>query len=442
MLHDLSDPVHSVVRVENGEVTGRAVGQGLRHLVPNLLRMPRTDDGGLSSESPNLLPVYWLRSRGRLIRALSLLIRDDAGEVVGVLCINQDVTNVSAAAGQLQALLALLPPGEASILPEASASADALASEHAAAQLASAVSRNTEAKDLQKDSDIELEGSVLKTVYAMPTLSFKDRGAATLVAHMKAIGVKSCVQDSSGNAGNAVAAYCARAGIQCEIYVPEGTSPKKITMIEAHGAKVHVIPGSRDHCADVCRARVREEGIYYANHVVNPFFYEGMKAYIYEVYEELGRIPEHVVLPVGNGTLFIGAVKALEHLLESGAIDHFPKIVALQSEYCDPLLKARELGLDAPVSIDVKPTIAEGIAIGKPLRGSELLEMMKKHDITVVAAPEDKILAARAKIARAGLYIEHTTAANFAAWDHYCELYGPSTDVLITLCGAGIKSDH
>lgn len=135
--------------------------------MPNLLRMPRTDDGGLSSESPNLLPVYWLRSRGRLIRALSLLIRDDAGEVVGVLCINQDVTNVSAAAGQLQALLALLPPGEASILPEASASADALASEHAAAQLASAVSRNTEAKDLQKDSDIELEGSVLKTVYAM-----------------------------------------------------------------------------------------------------------------------------------------------------------------------------------------------------------------------------------------------------------------------------------
>lgn len=69
----------------------RAVGQGLRHLVPSLLRMSRTDDGALSSESPNLLPVYWLRSRGRLIRALSLLIRDDAGEVVGVLCINQDV---------------------------------------------------------------------------------------------------------------------------------------------------------------------------------------------------------------------------------------------------------------------------------------------------------------------------------------------------------------
>ena len=290
---------------------------------------------------------------------------------------------------------------------------------------------------------VEVEpGIFVKVDYAMPTLSFKDRGAATLVAHMKAIGVEKCVQDSSGNAGNSVAAYCARAGIACEIYVPEGTSPKKITMIEAHGAKVYVVPGARDHCADVCRARVKEEGVYYANHVVNPFFYEGMKTYIYEAFEELGRIPEHVVVPVGNGTLFIGAVKALEHLHRSGAIDHFPKIVALQSEYCDPLFKARQGGLDNPAEVEVKPTIAEGIAIGKPLRGREILVMMKKHDIAVVTAPEEKILAARAKMAKKGFYIEHTTAANFAAWDRYCELYGPASDVLITLCGAGIKSDH
>ena len=114
---------------------------------------------------------------------------------------------------------------------------------------------------------------LFKMDYMMPTLSFKDRGAATLVAHMKAIGVKSCVQDSSGNAGNAVAAYAARAGIKCEIFVPEGTSPSKIRMIESHGAKVNVVPGTRDHCADVCRAKVCDEGAYYANHVYNPFFY-------------------------------------------------------------------------------------------------------------------------------------------------------------------------
>ena len=291
---------------------------------------------------------------------------------------------------------------------------------------------------------VQLEpGMYVKVDYMMPTLSFKDRGAAALVAHMKAIGVKTCVQDSSGNAGNAVAAYCARAGIACEIYVPEGTSPKKITMIEAHGAKAHVIPGTRDHCADVCRARVREDGVYYANHVANPFFYEGTKTYIYEIFEQLSRIPDHVVVPVGNGTLFIGAVKALEHLYNSGAIKTFPQIVALQSELCQPLKSAVDKGLDhADTTVTVSPTIAEGISIGKPLRDREILAMVKKHNIHVISAPEDKILEARAAMAKKGYYIEHTTAANFAAWDAYKKAFNPKGDVVITLCGAGIKSDH
>ncbi|EHM51118.1 hypothetical protein HMPREF9080_02678 [Cardiobacterium valvarum F0432] len=82
---------------------------------------------------------------------------------------------------------------------------------------------------------------LLRMDYFMSTLSFKDRGAAVLVAHCKSIGVEKVVQDSSGNAGNSVAAYCARAGIACEIFVPEGTSSKKINMIEAHGAIANVL---------------------------------------------------------------------------------------------------------------------------------------------------------------------------------------------------------
>ena len=290
---------------------------------------------------------------------------------------------------------------------------------------------------------IEFEPGVLfKMDYFMPTLSFKDRGAATLVSHMAAIGVKSCVQDSSGNGGNAVAAYCARAGIACDIYVPEGTSPKKITMIEAHGAKVHVIEGSRDHCADVCREQVFKNGAYYANHVYNPYFYEGMKAYIYETLEQLGRIPANILVPLGNGTLFLGTVKALEHLERSGAIKSFPNVIAIQGENCDPFYQAVEQGLDHPAEIEVKPTIAEGIAIGKPMRGREIMAMIKRHNIKVVTAPEDKILACRARIARRGIFCEHTTAANLAAYEHYCELYGPTPDVLMPMCGAGIKSEH
>ncbi len=290
---------------------------------------------------------------------------------------------------------------------------------------------------------IKLDDDVMiKMDYMMPTLSFKDRGAATLVSHMLAIGVEACVQDSSGNAGNAVAAYAARAGIKCEIFVPEGTSPSKIRMIESHGAVAHVVPGTRDHCAEVCRAKVRDEGAYYANHVCNPFFYEGMKAYVYEILEQLGRIPEHIVIPVGNGTLYLGAVFALEHLLASGAIDHFPQIIALQSERCDPLFKAVEGHADAPAKVAPQPTMAEGIAIGVPMRGRQILELAYKHDIRFVTAPEEKILEARAYIASKGVYCEHTTAANYAAYRRFCELYGSAPDALSTMCGAGIKSDH
>lgn len=283
---------------------------------------------------------------------------------------------------------------------------------------------------------------MLKMDYFMPTLSFKDRGAAVLIAHCKAIGVDSVVQDSSGNAGNSVAAYCGRVGIACEIFVPEGTSHKKIDMIRAHGAHVNIVPGSRDHCADVCRARVIEEGKYYANHVYNPFFYEGTKTYIYEVYEQLHRIPENIFIPVGNGTLFLGAVLALEHLLKSSVIGKMPNIIAVQSESCAPIAIAAERGLHAAADVTPAPTLAEGIAIGKPMRGAEILEKIYEYDMKVVMIPEKEILPARAELARRGVYCEHTTAGNYAAYKKYCAAYGRTPDSLITMCGAGLKSDH
>ncbi|MBQ7491794.1 MAG: threonine synthase [Clostridia bacterium] len=290
---------------------------------------------------------------------------------------------------------------------------------------------------------VRLDGNVLlKMDYFMPTLSFKDRGAAVLIAHCKSIGVEKVVQDSSGNAGNSVAAYCARAGIGCEIFVPEGTSPKKIDMIRAHGATCTVVPGTRDHCADVCREKAEREGLYYANHVYNPFFYEGTKTYLYEVYEQLGRLPRNLVIPVGNGTLFLGVMRALDELIAAGLVDKAPQIIALQTETCDPLLRAWERGGTAPAEIEPRPTMAEGIAIGKPMRGGEILAYARKYGVRFVHAPEDKILRAREMLAQKGVYCEHTTAANYAAYLNYCRLYGDTPDTLITMCGAGLKSDH
>lgn len=286
------------------------------------------------------------------------------------------------------------------------------------------------------------EDVMLKMDYFMPTLSFKDRGAAMLIAHCKSIGVKSVVQDSSGNAGNSVAAYCAKAGIECEIFVPEGTSPKKIDMIKAHGSKVNIVPGSRDNCADVCRKKVDTDSAYYASHVYNPFFYEGTKTYIYEVFEQLNRIPANIFVPLGNGTLFIGIVKGLEELVRSGLIEKMPNILAIQSQNCNPFVKAVEKGLKLPALVNPKQTLAEGIAIGKPMRGEEILEYIYKYNIQVITAPEDKILEARELLATKGIYCEHTTAANYAAYLDYCKMNGKTTDCLIPMCGAGLKSDH
>jgi threonine synthase len=286
------------------------------------------------------------------------------------------------------------------------------------------------------------EDILLKMDYCMPTLSFKDRGAAVLIAHCKEIGIEAVVQDSSGNAGNSVAAYCAKAGIDCEIFVPEGTSDKKIAMIKAHGARVNIIPGSRDNCANACRARVDADGKYYASHVYNPYFYEGTKTYLYEVYEQLGRIPQNLFIPLGNGTLFIGVVRALEHLLESGIISAMPNVLAVQSERCDPFARAVSAGLKQPAGVAPMPTMAEGIAIGVPMRGEEILASIYQYNFQVITAPEARILEARARLAEKGIYCEHTTAATYAAQMQYTEMHGRLRDCLIPMCGAGLKSDH
>ncbi|MBM7562834.1 pyridoxal-phosphate dependent enzyme [Fusibacter tunisiensis] len=283
------------------------------------------------------------------------------------------------------------------------------------------------------------EAVMLKMDYFMPTLSFKDRGAAMLISHCKSIGIDSVVQDSSGNAGNSVAAYCAKAGISCEIFVPEGTSVKKIDMIKVNGAKATIVQGSRDYCADVCRKKVEEDSIYYANHVYNPFFYEGTKTYIYEVYEQLNRIPSNLIVPIGNGTLFIGILKGLEELLRSGAIEKMPQIIGVQSQNCNPLVKALASHNKFPVPVTPTHTLAEGIAIGRPMRGEEILAYVYQYDIDLISVSEDGILEAREKLSRKGIYCEPTTAANYAAYLKYSEINGKLLDCLIPMCGSGLK---
>lgn len=282
------------------------------------------------------------------------------------------------------------------------------------------------------------KGLWFKLDYAMPTLSFKDRGAAVLIWLCKSIGIKKVLQDSSGNAGNSIAAYCARAGIGCEIFVPKGTSVSKINMIVAHGATCTVFDGNRDETADACREKVRKEGLYYANHVYNPMFYQGTKTFIYEIFEQLGRIPDNLFIPVGNGTLLLGCQLALNELFAAGLIAGLPHLYIVQSEYCAPLLNA----ISGPCEVTPKPTYAEGIAIGKPMRGAEILSAGGySGQRLVITVPEKDILPIREELSRNGFHVEHTTAATYAAYRAYEKTHPIHGDSLIPLCGAGLKSE-
>lgn len=282
-----------------------------------------------------------------------------------------------------------------------------------------------------------------KCDYYMPTLSFKDRGAATLIAMAKKLGVKHVVADSSGNAGTAIAAYAARAGIGCDVFVPESTSDKKIKQIMAHGANIHKIPGSREDTAKAAIAQVEAQEAFYASHIFNPLFYEGTKTYFFEVYEQLGKLPDGVIVPVGNGTLLLGAYAAFSQLLQWGIIEQMPPIYAVQAENCSPIYAAFANGDLTVTPTENKGTLAEGIAIAAPARGQDILAAVRATGGDIITVTEEQIAAAREKMAQMGIFVEITSAANYAAYENYCAKYGDFADktIVMPLCGAGIKSN-
>lgn len=278
----------------------------------------------------------------------------------------------------------------------------------------------------------------VKVDYMMPTLSFKDRGAAVLVTLAKQLGVKKLIADSSGNAGTAIAAYSARAGIECDVYVSAKTSPNKLAQIQAHGANIKAINGSREDVAAAAQSAVTQQHVFYASHVYNPYFYEGTKTYAFELYEQLGKAPDTVIVPVGNGTLLLGAYYGFKELLEAKKIDHMPKLIALQAENCAPLAEAFEQGEPAAKPVVNEGTLAEGIAIAAPARSKQILEAIRETKGTFITIAEDEILEARETLAAKGFYVEITSAINYAGYRRY---EGSADEVIIIpLCGAGIKS--
>lgn len=277
-----------------------------------------------------------------------------------------------------------------------------------------------------------------------PTGSFKDRGAAVMAASLRALGARALVDDSSGNAGAALAAYCARAGLRARLYVPESASGPKLRQIEAYGAELVRVPGPRPEAARAVLAACKEDpGLTYASHNASPFFIEGLKTVAYELVEDLGAVPDHVVVPVGGGGLFLGIVAGFRNLADLGWVERLPRVHAVQPAACAPLIRAREESLAEPVPVEPGETAAEGARIPNPERGWEVLRALAEVGGSAVAVGEEGILEARGRLAwDEGLYVE-PTAALAAAGLPLLLAQGrvePGEAVVVLLTGTGLKA--
>ncbi len=276
----------------------------------------------------------------------------------------------------------------------------------------------------------------LKLEYFSPTGSFKDRGAAMLVSAAWSGGATAFVEDSSGNAGAALAAYAAAARMSAEIFVPADAPEIKQAQISAVGGTVHTVDGDREAVARAAEQYAQEQGIPYLSHNRSPYFSEGMKSAAEEIAEH--GLPDAIVLPVGNGSLLIGLHRGFRELVQLGRIEQMPRLYAIQAMNVSPLASAyRNHEPREP-----QPTMADGIAVSQPPRLAQMLSAVQESGGAAGVVSELEIELARTTISQRGLFVEPTSAVPLAALRRLLErgMLAEDERVLVPLTGSGLKS--
>lgn len=277
-----------------------------------------------------------------------------------------------------------------------------------------------------------------KLEYLNPTGSYKDRGTVTLVNYLLAQGVTEVVEDSSGNAGASLAAYARSSGIHARVFVSAQAAPGKKRQI-SYGAELVEVVGPRAAASDACEEAARKT--VYASHAWSPFFAAGQMTAAWEVWEQMGRrVPDAVATPTGHGGLLLGFARGFKALRSAGLIDRLPRLYAIQSEACDPLVVAWEHGLADPAQVSPRETAADGIIVGVPVRGREILAALRETNGGAFRVGDVDVRAAREQLAQRGLLVEPTSAVPVAALKQIrAHLGRADADILIPLTGSGLK---
>jgi len=251
-----------------------------------------------------------------------------------------------------------------------------------------------------------------------PTGSFKARGLSAAVTCARALGAKTLAIPTAGNAGGALAAYAARAGLRAVIVMPADTPQANVLECRASGADVRKLDGLISDCGRYVAETAAREGWFDVSTTKEPYRVEGKKTMGYELWEQMdGALPDVIIYPAGGGVGLIGMVKAFDEMQTMGWIGHErPRMVAVQAAGCAPLLAAWQAGRDTVEMFPNAQTLASGLRVPKPFADVEILTSIRRSGGAVIAATDDEMFAAGRELASTeGIFAAPEGAATVVA---------------------------
>ena len=278
-----------------------------------------------------------------------------------------------------------------------------------------------------------------------PTGSFKARGLAAAVSRAKELGIKKVIIPTAGNAGGAMAAYAARAGIQALIYMPKDTPRANIEESRIAGAEVILVDGLISDAAGMVGVRAREDGWFDLSTFKEPYRTEGKKIMGYELAESFGwELPDVIIYPTGGGTGLVGMWKAFDELEKLGWLENTkrPRMVAVQADGCAPVVKAFHSGATFCDFWMNASTLASGLRVPKSFADALILSDLRESKGMAVAVSDEEILKAQSRLGRAeGIFPAPEGAATLVAYEKLLQQkwIAPEEKVVLFNTGSGLK---
>lgn len=292
---------------------------------------------------------------------------------------------------------------------------------------------------------LRLSNLYLKDESSNPTGSFKARGLSAAISKAKELGVQKVIIPTAGNAGGAMAAYAARAGLKAHIFMPKDTPYANLEESRMAGAEVILVDGLISDAAGLAGEKARAEGWFDVSTFKEPYRVEGKKVMGYELAESFGwELPDVIIYPTGGGTGLVGMWKAFAELEMLGWLNNTkrPRMVSVQAAGCAPIVRAFEQHASFCDFWTNAQTIASGLRVPKSFADHLILEDIYESNGTAIAVSDEEILKAQKELARLeGIFAAPEGAATLAALQQLVQRrwIRPEERIVLFNTGSGLK---